>query len=302
MSEQSNHENQSTAQQPQRRSMTEKERLEALKKRDLAFKRKQQMLKDASPEERDRMRKNAERHYQAKVEEKANKTAPTGFWKHWDNYWYHYKTYTIIGAILVILVVWVGYSLVTKEKYDIDMMLLTASNETSTSEECKALGETLSQYVLTDLNRDGKKNVGIELFVYGSEGKIEGNSFSDSNQNALAGVNGTTDYQQAMQGRLMYSFGEGGNLVYLMDPEMYEYTTAGLGVEYIDLSAYTDSDLVDGDRYYIEDDSDFANMENREGLVLVVRELSNMKDGDKKSMIKRHANELEIVKEIIKEP
>ncbi len=285
MSEQQNqnqNQNQSVPEQtPPKRQMSDIERQKARQKRNLAFKKKQQILRDASPEDRERMYHAVHQNYEKRMQVKALETAPTTFRAKWENYWYHYKVPTIIAIILVVFVGYCVYSVVTKEKYDLSIMFVSAPEYQI--QDTAPLEQALTKYT-QDYDSNGEVNVTVDGLTYDPDGETT-----------------NMDYYTAVQARFTVSFSEGLNLVYIMDETIYDLTKNTLHVEYEDLSQYSDNPNIDGEKYYIKDDDDFSAIENRDGLVLVIRKLDNLKDKDKEETISRHAQELEVVKQIIAE-
>lgn len=265
----------------EKRQMTDMERLKAKKKRDLDFKKKQQILRDASPEERERMYNTVHQNYEKRMQVKAQQTAPVTFRAKWENYWYHYKFFTIIACILVVFVGYCIYSVVTKEKYDVAIMFVSAPEYQV--QDTEPLETELKSYA-EDYDENGEINISVDGLTYDPEGETT-----------------NMDYYTAIQARFTVSFSEGINLVYIMDETIYDLTKNTLHVEYEDLSEYSDNPNVDGDKYYIKDDDTFSSISNRDGLVLVIRKLDNLKNKDSEKMISRHEKEFEFVKKIIAE-
>lgn len=283
MSEQENqNQNQPVSEQiPQKHEMSDRERQKAKQKRDLAFKKKQQILRDASPEERERMYHAVHQNYEKRMQVKARETAPVTFRAKWENYWYHYKAPTIIGIILAIFVGYCIYSVVTKEKYDLSIMFVSAPEYQM--QDTEPLEKSLTEYA-GDYDKNGEVNITVDGLTYDP-----------------AGETANVDYYTAVQARFTVSFSEGLNLIYIMDEKIYDLTKNALHVEYEDLSQYSDNPNVDGEKYYIRDDGAFSSIPNRDGLVMVMRKLDNLKDKDDEKMIDRHERELDFVKKILAE-
>ena len=78
-----------------------------------------------------------------------------------DNYWYHYKWHTIIGAFLLIVVIVCTAQMCSKKQYDNHVMYV--GNSSLSSAQLTGLTESF-QMLMEDYNRDGEKNVSIERY------------------------------------------------------------------------------------------------------------------------------------------
>ncbi|MGI5958620.1 MAG: hypothetical protein ACOX60_04280 [Massiliimalia sp.] len=278
----------------QRRPLTEEERAKLRHKREMELKRRQQVLKNGTPEEKEELfAKTMATHsaYQQKVEIK-----PVTFRQKWSNYWYHYKTHTIAAVLGVLLVAFFVRDMVTKEKYDISIMAITnnANYVVDYSDEMLA---SWSDYI-EDVNGDGKCNVSIESVVMDQDET----EVYDTDEGGETKTTNVEDPNQVMAYTVRYqaSLGEVMHNVYLVDEENYD-TLLENEVEFVDLSQYSDSANVDGDKYYVKDNPLFADFSNKDQLILVVRDVAHSSKSDKEKYVQQFEDDLEVVKKIMAE-
>lgn len=88
------------------------------------------------------------------------------FKKKWDNYWYYYKWYTVIGIFVVIVMSVIGYQMVTKTVYDNGIVV--AGNVPSTLADVDAFrNDILPLY--KDTNGDGEVNINVTFVPLGTK-------------------------------------------------------------------------------------------------------------------------------------
>ncbi|MBQ8742453.1 MAG: hypothetical protein IJZ03_03715 [Clostridia bacterium] len=91
---------------------------------------------------------------------------PTSFLRWIENYWYHYKWHTIVGAFFAILLISLITQIASKEKYDLRIMFsgdLKVDIENSDMlvrlpDATAGISEAFEQLMTEDYNGDGKKN------------------------------------------------------------------------------------------------------------------------------------------------
>lgn len=262
-----------TESQPERRKLTQKEVEQLRRKRDLAYKRKLQEVRAAEgTEQRQEIYNTLHRTH---VEEK-----PTTFKKKWENYWYHYRVLTFVLVIGTAIVAWFIHDMVTTEKYDLNLMIICAGPY---EEEYTSLQETLTPY-MKDYDEDGNVDIYIE--------NIQLNREQIDQQDPQIVMAMTTKYT--------VSFTSGSNFIYLLDQQYYDFLIES-GIELTDVSQLSDAVGVQGDRYALTDDVDFAGLSNKEDLYLVMRDFDNVPNNDKQKVIDCYNRELEVFKHIVAE-
>jgi hypothetical protein len=90
----------------------------------------------------------------------------TKFKKKWENYWFYYKTHTIVAVIAIIVV-----GLLIKqcaERVEPDMTVIIVSQSVSMTEDQLTSVENMLAKYTSDVNGDGKKVVSCENFCLGS--------------------------------------------------------------------------------------------------------------------------------------
>lgn len=273
-------EEQKKEQSTQSKPMTEKEREDRRRKRDIEYRKRIQAIKQATtPEEREAIYNSV--HSKHVAHQKKVELKPTTFKEKWANYWYHYKAMTFCILAIAALVILFVHDMLTKDKFDLEIMAITTSANANYSYE--GVEETLTQYV-EDVNKDDKKRVLIDPITL------------DDNPNGMEDAN----YRMAAVVKYQASVSEVYHIVYILDQVQYD-DLKELGATFVDLSDYSDNSNVDGDKYYIKDDSDFESLPNRENLMLVVRDIQNSSKRNHKKTQEIYQRDLEVVKKIIAE-
>lgn len=155
-----------------------------------------------------------------------------------DNYWYHYKIHTFLGALFLILLGIFIYDFVFAEKYD---MTLSLAVKTYTFDEQRIEIEEYLKQFIDDYNGDGKKTIYVDMLNFPTD---------DPNHDAQMMV--------AMQTKFAGDLAVGERSLFFLDPEVaksYEMEDVLL-----DLSErYPDCPYVDG--IYLDVSPLFADME-----------------------------------------
>ena len=142
-----------------------------------------------------------------------------GTQKWFENYWYHYKWHTIAGLFILFVAVSLLHDLVTKEKYDAEMMITGQQYVDYTVSE--RLGLLLSQYA-EDYDGNGEINIGV---------------FSNEFPTDSAQV----EMMMAAQTRLMAELSDGLSMVMVLDNYTYDLiNNSSEGDFFADISAYSD--------------------------------------------------------------
>ncbi len=258
---------------PQKRRLTQKEVEQLRRKRDLAYKKKLQQVRQAEDvESREEI---FEHLHQTRTVEQ-----PKTFAKKWENYWYHYTFVTILLVAILSLVGWFVYEMVTRESYDMNLLVLTGYETGVTSDD---LQEPLSQH-LSDEDGDGDTDLYIDLIV------LDRDTLETQDTNTVMAM--TTRYTAAI--------GSADYMVYLLDESYYDFLVES-GVTFMDLTEISDNPAIEGDRYPVADDADFAVFENREDLYLVLRYLPDIAGADKEEVVTQHETQVAVVQSILAE-
>lgn len=107
-----------------------------------------------------------------------------GFLGWLDNYWYHYKWPTIIGAFFLIVVIICTVQACSKDDYDLTVVY--AGREALTSTEREGIRAALCAYAPEKSNGKGKANVGFNAYNIMSKEQItEEKQQTDENGNPV---------------------------------------------------------------------------------------------------------------------
>ncbi len=89
------------------------------------------------------------------------------FKKKWENYWYYYKWHTYAGIFIAILLFFFIKDMVTKEKFDATIMVVSSSYVDDS--ELSALADKAELY-FPDIDQNGEVNIQISpIFIEGGE-------------------------------------------------------------------------------------------------------------------------------------
>lgn len=152
--------------------------------------------------------------------------------KWFENYWYHYKWHTIIGLFIVFIIVSLVHDILTREKYDAELMITGQTYVTSTPAGRIAL--LLEQYCGDyDGNGEIKVNVVDNIFP------------SDMAQ---------AEMMMAAQTKLMVELSDGRSMVMILDDYTYDMINqSSEGNFFADISAYSDKAYDGGTKVKLAD-------------------------------------------------
>lgn len=142
-----------------------------------------------------------------------------GTQKWFENYWYHYKWHTIIGLFILFIIGSMAHDMLTREKYDVELMITGQNYINYTPASRIAL--LLEQYT-GDYDGNGEVNVSVADNVFPSN---------------MA----QAEMMMAAQTKLMAELSDGRSMVMILDD--YTYDMINLSSEgdfFADLSAYSD--------------------------------------------------------------
>ncbi|WMJ23560.1 hypothetical protein RBG61_02485 [Paludicola sp. MB14-C6] len=170
------------------------------------------------------------------VIEKDEVMKPKTFKEKWQNYWYHYKIQTLLGALAVIMIVSLLWTQFTRPTFDASYTIVTESTYDGAQ---SYMEEILSSFVL-DNDKNGKKQINVEAIMIG------------------AGNNGNTSTEvlQMNRTKLIGKISKNDSFLYMVDSACYK-DMKDFGVVFQDLSKLSDNKRVDGDKYSLKD-SKFA--------------------------------------------
>jgi hypothetical protein len=155
-----------------------------------------------------------------------------GTQKWFENYWYHYKWHTIGGLFVLFMVISLVHDLVTKEKYDAEMMITGQQYVDYTVSE--RLGLLLSQYAE---DYDGNGEINVAVFS---------NEFPTNSAQA--------EMVMAAQTKLMAELSDGRSMILILDDYTYNLIDAGnQDGFFVDLSAYSDKAYSSGTKIQLAD-------------------------------------------------
>ncbi len=219
-------------------------------------------------------------------DDSAVKIVPRTFKEKWINYWYHYKLVTlaaVAGAALVFSFVW---SVTHATKYD-------ASISVVTSFPFETIGESLHRELdpfLEDGNGDGKANLLLAYYALPDPD----NPVTQSDAQA----------QMAQQMKLVAQLSLGEDFLFLVDDLGYEKLHGQYELAFEDLSAYSDSDRVEGDKYRLNGTKLLADIglgDWEDPLYLCLSDFSayDERTQTKKDLIQLHDTSLSMLKALM---
>lgn len=230
-------------------------RIQSRKRQEAALRKQRQYIQSLSPEDREKIYAKKRRpHVEIKPKTPKEKLA---------NFWYHYKWVTIASVVGVALVVFFIYDLVTKEKYDFEVLFATASYYDS--EAISEVFDETDQYA-TDLDGDGTPNVSV-MYV---------------NMDQSQADSGDPNYYMAQFVKFSTAISGGEDAVLILDQANYDMLMEqDESLEFADLSQYSDSSAIEGDKYYIKDDPILGELDQGNDLFIVLKQPEDMKDQSK---------------------
>ncbi len=197
---------------------------------------------------------------------------PTSFLKWIENYWYHYKWHTIIGAFFLVLGIVLVVQLIDREKYDImivysgDYMISSGTEDSVLLSDFPSTLENISkafeELMEDDYNGDGKKNAithGEYLLSPKRQEELrqaaEDKSI-ETNQQWSSGYD-SGDHDSARENvSVLITTGEA--IICLMDTYSYEtFGDEGVFARLEDVLGYTPENALDDFGVYLKD-TDFG--------------------------------------------
>lgn len=234
---------------------TDLERLQKRKRQEAALRKQMQYINSLSPEDREKI--------YAKKHRPAEHIEPKTFKEKWANYWYHYKWLTFGCVAAVLIGGFFVYDMVTKEKYDMSIMMIT--KDYYDSESVGAYIDKTAQYC-PDTDENEEQNISFMAIQMDRENSEQ----ADPN------------FYMAQFVKMTSSISEGMDAVYLMDQDNYDFLTQEEGdVKFVDLSQFSDNENVEGDKYYIKNDALLGDVDAGNDLFLVLRAPDDMPNIDK---------------------
>ena len=94
----------------------------------------------------------------------------TKFFKWIDNYWYHYKWRTLIGAFFALIIIIASVQFFTKA--DVDIYILYTGPHVFAVDEIHEVENAFEQVMSGDRNRDGKKTASLQDITLMTEDQI----------------------------------------------------------------------------------------------------------------------------------
>jgi hypothetical protein len=253
---------------------TDLNRINARKRQEAALKKQMQYINSLSPEDREKI-------YEIKHKEPIH-IAPKTFKQKISNFWYHYKAATIGIVAAVGILSFFVYEMVSKEKYDIELML--ASTEAYSADLVEETAASMSPYA-SDYDENGKVNISIVNVQMGMT--VEEQNKLDPNYYTAQFVKFSAGYSEAMY------------YIYIFDQANYDLLINQGVPEFEDLTQYSDNPNIEGDKYYIKDDPILGELDQGNDLFLCIRTLDSLPDSDKEDVQKDYENQLEFVKNIL---
>ncbi len=250
--------------------MTEFERENYKKRRDVMIKKKMQQVKEQEGKE------DKEAIY-TQLHSTAVQVKPTTFKGKWANYWYHYKFVTWITVFVVALVTFFVYDMVTKPEYDYDIMLLSEINYMP---DYLSKAEEALMPLLDDVNGDGEVNFML--------------------QSALLTGDESADPSYVMAGQVRFSgaISDGLNYIFVVDDYTYAFMKSQ-EIELYDLSQLSDDPNVDGDKFLLNETPGFSEMLLDNNLYLVIRDPEGVYTEDEEAVLERFEDQIGLVEDII---
>ena len=138
------------------------------------------------------------------------------FLKWFDNYWYHYKWHTIVGAFVAVFLVIVIGQMASKEK--VDVYIMYAGPKSFTPAEIHEIEDAFED-IMPDLNGDGKKTVQFTDIMYLTDNKIE--EYKTQAEAEGEEYKPKMDYIQEMREKYKLQLAAGDAYLLLLDPEVY---------------------------------------------------------------------------------
>lgn len=241
----------------------------------------------ASEYEKDRQAKlEALKVYKQKTEnivpekEKTEIIKPKTFKEKWENYWYHNKIPTFIGAIAVIFVVTLLWNMLSKPSFDATFTIVTES----AYDGSESFVENKLLPFIDDVDGNGKKKILVESYYI------------------IVGKSGAAaETVQMNRAKLIAKLNKNDAFLYMVDGVTYQ-DMKDLGVVFKDLTDISDSNRVDGDRYSLKD-TNFAKAlqlsDSSDEMYLCLIDYDGFAQKDKESIKEIYNNDMALLKSII---
>lgn len=216
-----------------------------------------------------------------------------------DNFWYHYKWHTIIGAVFAIfLAVCIG-QMASKDK--VDSYIMYAGPIALTAQEIEDI-ESAFETVVGDYNGDGKKTVQLIDITLLTDSQLEENRKKAEEENIK--YNPDMEYIYNMRQKLNLQLASGDAYILLMDSELFEenYSVGvfekleKMGVS-SEIKSYNDSALYFDDTFFGKTFSEeFKDL--KEDLLLSFRKMNVTSKAKGKKEQQKYENQIEFFKEL----
>lgn len=220
------------------------------------------------------------------------------FIKWLDNYWYHYKWHTIIGALAAVFVIVCGVQFFGKEK--VDIYILYAGENAFSASQIEDIQDSFASLGI-DYNNDGKKVVNFNDITVMTNEQMQKEQ-EEAKQNGID-YKVNTEYMQQMQENYSLQVTAGDAYICLLSPEMYEYDkNAGIFMTLEELGVET-SDSYD-DKAILLKSTDFGSYISAfecipDDTLLVFRTKGIMGNAKGKAEREKYENQLDLYMKII---
>lgn len=200
-----------------------------------------------------------------------------------ENFWYHYKWFVVAAVFLLVIVSISAAQMLGRTQYDVSIVI-------ATQQPLQGLEEVFRpglESIVDDYDQNGQKSVEIDAYQLGdAENAQMSTQLSQMNYEKLAARVSTRK-----------------DFIFILDDVGYDYLT-GMGIEFEDLSAYSDSDNIKGDRCML-DGTKGGEMMNLEGtgdaLYFCFVDFDTYTESLKNDelIVKAHENQEEYFKQLI---
>jgi hypothetical protein len=246
---------------------TDFEKLQAKKRQEAALRKQMQYINSLSPEDREKIYAKKHRtHEEIKPKTLKQKAA---------NYWYHYKWVTIGVLIAAAIGSFFLHDMLTREKYDFEMMVATA--EYFDMDAVQSAFDKTSQYAV-DTDGNGEQSISV-LYV-----QIDHENAESQDPN----------YYMAQYVKFSAALSQGEDAIFVLDQKTYDFLTEqDETLAFEDLTQYSDNAGIDGDRYYLKDDPALGSLcDQGDDLFIVLRRLEDMSKPESEKTQKRYEDQV----------
>lgn len=217
------------------------------------------------------------------------------FKKKWENFWYHYKTHTIIAVVAAVTIIISSVQFFTKDKFD--YYLLYAGPQIIAVQDLHYIERAFNDFA-DDYNGDGEVSVALNDIVMLSPEEME----AAKEKGAVFDGN----YQQQMMTEYYQQIIAGDVVICLLSPYMYEIVNQESGFmplseifgEDIPASAYDDCGIILSETDFGKEYNGVNNLPD--DTILCIRRVSTLKNlkGAEKTE-KHHAAYVELFRAIV---